>query len=73
MRDRMAESRTMVESERSSKKELSYDLTRQYKTMQAQLESRIEFLESHVKRLQTNLGEYSSLYHYSLQHVLCMV
>lgn len=57
MRDRMAESRTMVESERSSKKELSYDLTRQYKTMQAQLESRIEFLESHVKRLQTNLDE----------------
>lgn len=32
------------------------DLTRQYKTMQAQLESKIEHLEAQVKRLETNLG-----------------
>ena len=32
------------------------DLTRQYKTMQTQHESRIEFLESQVRRLQHELG-----------------
>ena len=33
------------------------DLTRQYKTMQAQLESKVEFLEAQVRRLQKTLGE----------------
>ena len=33
------------------------DLTRQYKTMQAQLENRLEFLEAQVRRLQKTLGK----------------
>ena len=31
------------------------DLTRQYKTMQSQMEGRIDFLESHVKKLEAAL------------------
>ena len=31
-------------------------MARQYKTMQTQMEARIDFLESQVKRLQTELG-----------------
>lgn len=33
------------------------DLTRQYKTMQTQMEGKIDFLESQVKKLQAELGK----------------
>lgn len=33
------------------------DLTRQYKTMQTQLEGKVEYLEAQVRRLQKALGE----------------
>jgi len=55
MRDRMQEARQLVEEEKITKRELSYDMTRQYKTMQTQLESRIQFLESQVRKLQSEL------------------
>ena len=38
---------------------LPLDMTRQYKTMQTQLESRIQFLEAQVRRLQSELGKHS--------------
>ena len=33
------------------------DLTRQYKTMQSQLDGKVEFLEAQVRRLQKTLGK----------------
>ena len=35
----------------------STDLARQYKTMQAQMEARIDLLESQVRKLQAELGK----------------
>ena len=34
------------------------DLTRQYKTMQSQLEGKVEFLEAQVRRLKKTLGKH---------------
>lgn len=45
-----------VADERQSKKELTFDLTRQYKTLQLQAEMRIQALEAQIKLLGEELG-----------------
>ena len=45
-----------VADERQSKKELTFDLTRQYKTLQLQAEMRIHALESQIKLQGDELG-----------------
>ena len=45
-----------VEDERQSKKELTFDLTRQYKTVQLQAEIKIQALEAQIKRQGDELG-----------------
>jgi len=44
-------------------------MTRQYKTMQTQLESRIQFLESQVRKLQSELSKYLSLCKIMIMHI----
>lgn len=44
---------------------LLVDLTRQYKTMQTQMEGRIDHLESQVKKLQAELGTHASATEYT--------
>lgn len=56
MRVRMMSARSMVSEEQHSKKELTFDLTRQYKTLQLQSELRIETLEAQLKRMKEELG-----------------
>lgn len=61
MREKMISARAMVSEEQQSKKELTFDLTRQYKTLQLQSELRIQALEAHIKRLTEELGERTEL------------
>lgn len=51
MRERLVQAKTMFEEEQADKKDLSYDLTRQYKTLQLHSETKIQSLEATVKRL----------------------
>jgi hypothetical protein len=51
MRDRLEQTKTLYENEQANKKDLSFDLTRQYKTLQLQSEAKIHELETIVKRL----------------------
>ena len=55
MRQRLIQTRTMVEDERANKEGLSYDLTRQYKTLQLHSQTKIQSLEATVKRLTSEL------------------
>lgn len=55
MRERLLVAKATVEEERVNKKDLSYDLTRQYKTLQVHSETRIQALEATVRRLTSEL------------------
>ena len=57
MREKMMSARAMVSDEQQSKKDLTFDLTRQYKTLQLQSELKIQALEAKVKRLTEDLGK----------------
>lgn len=55
MRERLIATRAAVEDEREDKRDLSYDLTRQYKTLQIQSETKILGLESTIQKLTAEL------------------
>ncbi|XP_065889657.1 dynein regulatory complex protein 12-like [Dysidea avara] len=57
MKDKLDDAQGTISLEKSSKREISIDMTRQYKTMQMQLENKIETLEGMMKKLQGELEE----------------
>lgn len=56
MRERLLVTKAQVEEERVDKKDISFDLTRQYKTLQLQSETKIIALQETIKRLTSELG-----------------
>lgn len=55
MRERLLVTKAQVEEERVDKKDISFDLTRQYKTLQLQSETKIIALQETIKRLTSEL------------------
>lgn len=54
---KMRDTEARLDDERLSKREISSDLTRQYKSMQNQLEVHVQHLEATVAQLRQDLGE----------------
>ena len=52
MRGKLEDAQDTILYEMTSKKEISTDMTRQYLTMQMQLENRIDVLEGMMRKLQ---------------------
>lgn len=59
MREKLKSARALVVEEKTNKKDISYDLTRQYKTLQVHTETKIQELETIVRRLTSDLSESS--------------
>ncbi|XP_011409667.1 PREDICTED: uncharacterized protein LOC105316459 [Amphimedon queenslandica] len=55
MRERLIVTKAIVEEEKVNKKDISFDLTRQYKTLQLQSETKILALEETIKKLTSEL------------------
>ena len=53
----MRETEDKLDEERLLKREISSDLTRQYKSMQSQLEVHVQHLEATVAQLRQELGK----------------
>ena len=54
---KMRETEDKLDEERLTKRDISSDLTRQYKSMQNQLEIHIQHLEATVSQLRQELGD----------------
>ena len=62
-------SKCSLVEEKLQSKDLTHNLTRQYKTLQLQTETRIQMLEATVQRLTDELSKYDQVQFYSKEYV----
>ncbi|KAL5491509.1 hypothetical protein EMCRGX_G016808 [Ephydatia muelleri] len=60
MKEQVVEAKAIVEEEKLCKREVAFDLTRQYKSMKEQLESKVEYLEAQIFKLRAELDSTKS-------------
>ncbi len=69
MKQRLETTKVALSEEKVLTKDLTFDLTRQYKTLQLHSQTRIELLEATVKRLTEELSMHSKTCILNLKHV----
>jgi hypothetical protein len=72
MRDELDGVKEAMHEEKITKMDIAADMSRQYKSMQTQMEMRIQFLEEEVKRLTSLLGLYLSVYVFVVEGVVLL-